>query len=248
MPALVRALLFSASLVIGLAATGCSSNADGDRRFDGGAAESDETGGSSSRDAGSRVDGPLEVLDASVDDARPAEDASRPSTVCTFPEPPPIVMSTSTGEQQGANGSFCSGRSACFVCADRGIYVRGYTVVRPGDEITFSMPDGTLMGGGSACVPDCPPVLRVYVTCKRQYRELKSVPLHEDEPWRPMLAPGSYILLADSHFTGNDGSGGGTSAAFGLIVDTERERGSTDAPYATDDCETPEELDAGAEL
>jgi hypothetical protein len=105
---------------------------------------------------------------------------------------------------------------------------RESTIVHPGDEVTFSMPDGTLMSGGNACMPGCTPILRIVVQdCKGQYREVQRTALIEDAPWLVSLAPGEYTLVADAHFIG-DGGGGGTSAIFGRLF---RLRASSCAPH-----------------
>jgi hypothetical protein len=123
--------------------------------------------------------------------------------------------------------------------------------VHPADEVTFSMPDGMLMSGGSACMPECPPILRIFVQdCKGQFREVERTALNEDAPWRVSLAPGEYTLVAEAHFTGDDGGGGGTSAIFGLIVDAERERGRAEPPRRIQDCKSvivgfQDDFDAG---
>ncbi|HET8933715.1 MAG TPA: hypothetical protein VFN67_09760 [Polyangiales bacterium] len=209
----------------------------------------------------------LITLDADSAVQPPRADASQPSaavdsgqtteaSVCRSPEPPAIVMTSRSGEQQGAPGSFCAwggGGPRCnnSLCADRGYDTHESTVVHPGDEVTFSMPDGTLMSGGSACMPECPPVLRIFVQdCKGQYREVQRTALNEDAPWLVSLPPGEYTLVADAHFTDEGGGGGGTSAIFGLIVDAERERGRAGPPRRSQGCKSAivgfrDDIDAG---
>lgn len=167
---------------------------------------------------------------------------------CSFAGPPPIVLSASAGEQRGLTGSYCAGRCQSFVCvdstADRGTW---YTVVHPGDEVVFSMPAGTLMGGGALCNPDCPPTLYISEFCESPMTYLTSMPLQEDHAWRVSLPPGSYVLSAQSHFTGDDGSHGSTSSHFGLIVDPQRDRAIVPPSDPPAQCQhkTPLDADAG---
>ena len=99
------------------------------------------------------------------------------------------------------------------------------------------MPDGTLMSGRSACMLECPPLLRIFVQeCKGQYREVQRTDLIEDAAWVLSLAPSEYTLVADAHFIGAGGGGGGTSAIFGLIVDAARVRGPAEPPRRIQNC------------
>jgi hypothetical protein len=156
---------------------------------------------------------------AAVDSGMPAQ--------CMLDEltPPAIVLSTSAGDQTGAQGSFCSNddHRHCGVCADSArLVAKHFTIVHTGDQVTFSMPDGDLVTPGpDQCQPACPPQIRVTSLCDDT---VVSRDLTEDEAWTVDLEAGVYQLDADAFFS-SDALHGQTDQTFGLIVDDARDRG-----------------------
>jgi hypothetical protein len=155
---------------------------------------------------------------------------SEPTAKCSD-EPPAIVMQTREGDQVGVQGSYCVSAGGCGVCADRFVEPEVSTVVRPGDEITFSMPGGTLVSG-TGCHPACPPTLRIEsATCHPGGAGIRS--LSEDRPWSVDLDPGSYRVWIDSNFEADDGLTGQIHTGFGLKVVSS----SSDPSTAGADCD-----------
>jgi hypothetical protein len=152
------------------------------------------------------------------------------------------------GGQRWRDRKLLCGLPDCYRCADRDYRVNEYLVVHPGDDVVFSMPEGALQSGAPACEPDCGPALHIYKECPRR-QWLDALPLREGGAWKVWLPSGRYLLAASSYFVGDDGSGGSTSSAFGIIVDADLERGretasSLDGCRKTSPERAPEE-DAG---
>jgi hypothetical protein len=133
-------------------------------------------------------------------------------------------LTSLAGEQSGAQGSYCVSNAAdgCGSCVDRFAEPQALSVLLPDDEITISMPDGTLVSG-PLCQPACPPTLRIQTLgCEEEYQ---TVPFDEDQPLMLGLPEGSYAVWVDSHFEAPSGMAGQLHVGFGLVVtSTARER------------------------
>jgi hypothetical protein len=166
------------------------------------------------------------VTGAPGDAGSAAPDSGTPAP-CMLDEltPPAIVLTTSTGDQTGAQGSFCSNddQRGCGVCADSArLVAKHFTIAHTGDQVTFSMPDGALVTPGpDQCQPACPPQIRVTSLCDKK---VVSRAFNEDEAWTIDLSPGVYQLDASAFFS-SDELHGQTDETFGLIIDDARERG-----------------------
>lgn len=173
------------------------------------------------------------------------ESSDADSASCVGVEPPSVNLQTAAGEQVGVHGSYCAAQAGtgCHACVDRATIARQFTFVRPGDEATFSMPDGTLIPDDT-CQPACQPMLRIVrYACDNKGGEFHR-PVIEDQPWTVDLSPGAYTVSVDSHFEGTDnGWSGGISVGFGLVVDASHEPAVVDAASLPLDCE---EADSGA--
>jgi hypothetical protein len=175
-------------------------------------------------------------LDAgmNLDGGSPEDAAQQPLCSKADFEPPAVYMNSLGGKQEGVNGSYCTDRVdlGCGICLDRETELRELTVVYPGDEITFTMPLGTLVASES-CVPACPPSISLPAgTCYFPVVDERLV--EEDRSWAVDLDPGVYTIWLGTHFQGIDGLDGQASYLFGLLVDPFREReviaaGSVDA-------------------
>jgi hypothetical protein len=150
--------------------------------------------------------------------------------------PPPIVLTTSAGDQFGVQGSFCSNddQRGCGICADSvRLTAKHFTIVHSGDQVTLSMPDGTLVTpGADQCQPACPPQVLVTSLCDNK-GSLRA--FNEDEPWTIDLKSGAYRLDASAFFEA-DKLHGQTEETFGLIVDDTRERGVVEVGAAGTTC------------
>lgn len=170
-------------------------------------------------------------------DAGPITASNASETNCVGWKPPSMVVATSAGEHIGVTGSYCAGLPDCYRCADRDYSVSEYLTVRPGDDIVISMPEGALRSGGADCEPSCAPALHIYEECPTR-RWLKQVPFREGEAWNVSLPVGRYLIAANAYFIGDDGSGGSTSSAFGIIVDEMLGRGRSEAASRPDACKS----------
>jgi hypothetical protein len=251
MRSLARAGLCWSSTVLVLAAMGCTESEPQNAEkplsaveagtLDGAAADSGSNPPAQEPDAAAADSGrnaSVRKPDAAVQMPSPGADASsQPKEACIYTPPPPLVMSTSSGDRQGTQGSLCIGTPGCRICGDTLLTVVGkYTVVHPGDEVVFSMPKGTLAHES----------LLTYDHCQGDKEASKNIRFHEDQPWTVSLTPGTYILSISAEFTSDDGSAGGTSASFGLIVGPERDRGPAEPNLEADCNSTPErDTDAG---
>lgn len=150
--------------------------------------------------------------------------------------PPPLVLTMSAGDQTGVQGSFCSNddERGCGVCADSvRLTAKHFTIVHSGDQVTLSMPDGTLVTPGpDQCQPACPPQVVVTSLCEDKG---SSRTFAEDEAWTIDLDPGVYQLDASASFSADE-LHGQTEETFGLIVDDARERGVVEAGAAGTTC------------
>jgi hypothetical protein len=143
------------------------------------------------------------------------------------------------GEQTGVQGSYCT---ECGGCADTNIEPARFSVVHPGDELTFAMVEGVLVTG-PRCQPACPPTLRIdRIDCDG----LEHVDrlLTEDQSWTVGLAPGTYWIWLDTSFVADDGETGQTYTGFGLVIDASVERSVVDAKEAPQACASST-VDAG---
>jgi hypothetical protein len=172
-------------------------------------------------------------------DAQAPEQGSksgRSGGVCKQTEPPTFMLSSVAGDQVGVNGSYCGGPAdpSCGLgCADRGVAPAQYTVVHQGDELTISMPAGKLVPGPN-CNPACPPRYRLFATCPRR-AEVDAV-FVEDVPIRIEVPAGIYAMLVESNLEGDEGWVGGSSGAFGLIIDAKRARAIVAADSVSTAC------------
>lgn len=147
--------------------------------------------------------------------------------------PPKVIMSSSAGEQVGGYGSACiscvnDNGNGSTVCSDGQTMTTGYSIVHPGDELTFSMPDGMFSDGMA--------LLRIRnLGCSSAEKEA----LHEveqDVPFTAELAPGRYLITFSADFEAGRKSGG-MAAGFGLIVDPDAERSVVTDGKVEADCE-----------
>jgi hypothetical protein len=111
------------------------------------------------------------------------------------------------------------------------------------------MPSGKLVSG-PRCNPACPPSYRVQAFCPGR-AETDGV-FAEDVSFRLDVAEGFYTLIADSNLEGDEGWVGGSSGAFGLIVDAARDRAIVPADSVSRACAAARDagpdaaIDAGA--
>jgi hypothetical protein len=143
--------------------------------------------------------------------------------------PPALLLSTSLGDQTGAPDGYCSSsKSGCGVCVDIAMLPapEHFNLVHSDDQVTLSMPDGTLtMPGPDRCQPACPPQVEIRSLCSN--RLVSTQTFTEDQAWTIDLAPGAYLLDVSTHFRVGD-LDGSTGAVFGLIVDDSHERAIVD--------------------
>ena len=174
---------------------------------------------------------------------RPADDdagaGDYDAAACPHLEPPDALLTTLVGVQSGIQGSYCGEfkETGCIRCVDREVGPEQVSVVRPGDDVTFSMPQGRLVEGEN-CSPACPPKLRIQrVDCGRVVSEQERR-VTEDRPWAVELEPGVYVLVLESRVDrATSGWQGEMSAFFGLIVDETRERGIIGASAVAERCD-----------
>ena len=169
---------------------------------------------------------PLSDAGAGADAAPEANKPDAPVMLCNL-APPTVVMSSPAGELTGGYASSCINcilndqGDGMGVCADGPTGTNGSALIHPGDGVSFSMPDGTLMAG-TRCDPACPPQIMVSpMSCP--YTTLTVLGIQEDVPLSIDLAPGHYLLTFSSHFEAGRKSGS-MGAGFGLIVDPDAER------------------------
>lgn len=145
---------------------------------------------------------------------------------CQLPALPKVVMEAIGGQQEGTHGSACVGSRTmgCSACSDRRSPIpQKMTIVHPGDEVTFSMPAGSLVAG--TCDPACPPTaLAQRFSCGGASDPVQEIVIEQGRPWTVDLAPGEYTVFLDTHFEGADGFNGGIYVGFGLVVDAAAER------------------------
>ena len=141
------------------------------------------------------------------------------------------VLTSDAARQKAVQGSYCvqrteSSGSGTGVCADSVVqHPKRLVVVRFGDAVTISMPDGKLVEDPEGCVPDCPPTVKVTpLGCPGP--EVETFQLETDgATWSVFLPPGAYELQVYGRFEAPDGSSGDTSAVLGILVDPQRKRG-----------------------
>jgi len=137
---------------------------------------------------------------------------------------PRVTLASAGGEQIGVHGGFCIGNEACgsSSCVLSIDEPTQSTVVRPGDEVLFSVANGELVVG-EGCKPACPPTLWVQkLGC--QTREVEHATLVDGVPWVVDLGSGSYWAWVGSHFVTADGWSGSIHVGFGLTVSPKGER------------------------
>jgi hypothetical protein len=146
----------------------------------------------------------------------PATTSTEPSPPAPELRPPAITLASDAGHQRAVQESYCVTGAGVGVCADTFDQdPKRLTVVKPGDEVTISMPGATLTGGDSAFA------VRP-LGCHGQ--ELATVPLGPDGArWAVDLEPGAYELQVFVHFEAEDGTSGDSSGSLGLLVDPDRE-------------------------
>ena len=146
--------------------------------------------------------------------------------------PPPLLLSTSAGDQIGQQLSFCSNNQelGCGICADAAeIPVKRFTIAHKGDSLTLGMPKGTLITPGpDRCQPACPPQIAIMSLCSHELIDQRAIT--EDEAFMVDLTPGLYELVADASFEA-DPLTGSTGSSFGLVIDDSLERGIVDDKY-----------------
>jgi len=139
---------------------------------------------------------------------------------CAALVPPPVIMRSEAGEQQGAQSTFCARTASCESCADdRRPVLRDFTVVRPGDRVTISMTGGAFTFP-PYCSMHCGVPTYVFPSCGVGPGPGEGSVV-EDEPWTVDLPEGSYVSDVHSTFQTDDGLlSGSTDVQFGLIVDS----------------------------
>ena len=95
------------------------------------------------------------------------------------------------------------------------------------------MPAGKLVPGRTE--PRVPASYRLFATCPRR-AEIDAV-FVEDVSLRIEVPAGIYAMLVESDLEGDEGWVGGSSGAFGLIVDAERDRAIVTADSVSTACE-----------
>lgn len=158
-----------------------------------------------------------------------------------YREPPPLFLTSESARQLGGQGGFCS---ACGGCSDRPSSFDSYTVVRPGDRVQLSMPEGKLVPP-EGCEGACSPIVTIRAEC-HSYAEDKAI--NEDSDLALNLSAGRYQLTLYSNFVADSGDRGNTSATFGLIVDPALDRGilSRDSVVSDQPCGNVEDNDRDA--
>jgi hypothetical protein len=165
--------------------------------------------------------------------------SAAPGELCDH-EPPGVIMSSPAGELIGGYGSSCvscldDSGSGETVCGNTPTTTTGYTVVHPGDPISFSMPEATLTGSQ----------LIRFSKCRSSADILHEI--SEDAPIDIDVPPGNYVLTFSSDFEAGRKSGS-MSAGFGLVVDPVAEREVVTDPTAfdlQDHCLEADDKDAG---
>lgn len=143
------------------------------------------------------------------------------------PTPPGVVLRSPAGDQLGGFASYCAGcqlpdsGETNYRCADGPTSIQSYSIVHPGDALSISMPDGTLVAG-AGCKPECPPSIRIRDEVCPNNATI-GFEVSEDSTFSVELAPGRYRLELSAYFEA-EGKGGSTGAGFGLIVDPARKR------------------------
>jgi len=108
-------------------------------------------------------------------------------------------------------------------CGDSGpIHPQQLTVVRPGDEVTFSLENATI-GSPEGCHASdeqgCIGIVTVRpLGCER--KAVSTIPLEKgrETHWKVGLEAGSYQLDLFAYFKADDGRTGDVSGTFGLMV------------------------------
>ena len=196
-----------ALVLVGFAAAGCGDVVDEPR--EGGGEPPPATG-------------PAETGPAETGGTAPATTSTEPPSELPDLAPPPIVLESEAGRQEGVQESYCTqqvdltGLGGTGVCADTpDLDPERLTVVRSGDAVTISMP-GAVLSGADAGVTVRP------LGCRD--RETARVPLGPDGiEWTVDLEPGAYELQVFVRFEAKDGLSGDGAASLGLLVDPERE-------------------------
>jgi hypothetical protein len=141
-----------------------------------------------------------------------------PDADCPVVVPPRVTLATTAGEQVGTHGGYCIEHTGCGAtsCTLGPAEPTQTTLVRPGDEVLFSVTNGELVAG-RRCTPACPPILRVQkLDCQRW--PVDHATLIDGKPWTVDLGAGNYWVELNSYFITRDGWSGQIGVGFGLVV------------------------------
>lgn len=123
--------------------------------------------------------------------------------------PPALELRSEAGSQRAAQGSYCVTGEGSGECVDYAgpVVPERASVVRPGEAVTLVFVGADAIDGAAS-------VRRL--GCDR---ELRSLPLEPETPWKVDLAPGVYEIAVEAVAFDAGSASGDTSAVLGLVVD-----------------------------
>jgi len=133
------------------------------------------------------------------------ESSSEPAPL----RPPALELRSEGGTQRAAQGSYCVTGEGSGECVDYAgpVVPERASVVRPGEVVT-------LVFVGADAVDGAASVRRL--GCDK---ELRSLPLEPETPWKVDVAPGVYEIVVEAVAFEAGSASGDTSGALGLVVD-----------------------------